>query len=104
MVASTWTPPASTADEAGNVRPEFIWAALDCPTYFALYPDSLPMSFLARMSARIDASAVAGEEHVVVAWPIERDGRKHHAGSAVLSAQGEPLATAHALLIDTEPG
>ena len=41
----------------------------------------------------------AGEEHVVMAWPIERDGRKHHAGAAVLSADGDVLAVARALLI-----
>ena len=63
--------------------PEFVWAVLDCPTYFALYMDGeLPLSMLARLSARIDAPIAAGEEHVVIAWPIELDGRKRHAGAA----------------------
>ena len=80
--------------------PEFVWAVLDCPTYFGLYMDGeLPLSMLARFSARIDAPIAAGEEHVVIAWPIELDGRKHHAGAAVLSAGGEVLAVARALLI-----
>jgi hypothetical protein len=101
LVASPWTPPAWTADAAGNVLPEFVWAVLDCPTYFALYAgqDELPMSMLARLAARIDAPVVAGEEHVVIGWPIELDGRKHHAGSAVLSGDGAVLAVARALLI-----
>ena len=85
LVASPWTPPAWTADDEGNVRDEFVWAVLDCPTYFALYPESNPLSFLARMSARIDGPVRAGEQHVVMAWPIEKDGRKHHAGSAAVS-------------------
>jgi hypothetical protein len=73
---------------------------LDCPTYFALYRDGeLPLSFLARLTARIKGPVTAGDEHVVIAWPIEFDGRKHHAGSAVLDADGEVLAVAHALLI-----
>ena len=55
---------------------------------------------LARLSARIDAPVLAGEEHVVIAWPIESDGRKRHAGSAVLSRDGEALAVARALLIE----
>ena len=38
LVASPWTPPPWTADADGRVRPEFVWAVLDCPTYFALYP------------------------------------------------------------------
>jgi hypothetical protein len=101
LVASPWTPPSWTAGAAGRVLPEFVWAVLDCPTYFALYMNGeLPMSVLARLTARIDAPVLAGEEHVVIAWPIEVDGRKHHAGSAVLSAEGKPLAVARALLIE----
>jgi hypothetical protein len=101
LVASPWTPPDWAAGDDGVVLPEYVWAALDCPTYFALYSgeEELPLSFLARLAARIDGPVRAGEEHVVIGWAIERDGRKHHAGSAVLSAGGEPLAVARALLI-----
>jgi hypothetical protein len=105
QVASPWTPPSWTADAAGQVLPEFVWAVLDCPTYFALYPSGeLPMSVLARLTARIDAPVLAGDEHVVIAWPIETDGRKRHAGSAVLSRDGEALAVARALLIEPRTG
>jgi hypothetical protein len=101
VVASAWTPPAWTADEAGRVYPEFVWAVLDCPTYFAVYMDGeMPLSVLARLTARIQAPVIAGTEHVVIAWPLESDGRKQHAGAAVLSAGGDPLAVAHALLIE----
>lgn len=101
LVASPWTPPAWTADADGNVLPEFVWAVLDCPTYFALYTSgALPQSVLAQLTGRVDASVVAGDEHVVVAWPIDSDGRKRYAGSAVLSAEGEVLAVARALLIE----
>jgi hypothetical protein len=105
LVASPWTPPSWTADSAGAVLPEFVWAVLDCPTYFALYMNGeLPMSVLAQLTARIDAPVVAGEEHVVIAWPIGTDGRKRHAGSAVLSSKGEFLAVARALLIEARQG
>ncbi len=101
VVASPWTPPAWTAAPNGSVRWEFVWAALDCPTYFALYSSGeLPLSVLARLTARVDALVLAGEEHVVTAWPLESDGRKRHAGAAVLSREGETLAVAHALLIE----
>ncbi|HLL86779.1 MAG TPA: hypothetical protein VK387_05670 [Thermoleophilaceae bacterium] len=101
LVASPWTPPDWTADSKGHVLPEFLWAALDCPTYFALYPSGeLPLSVLARLTARVDAPVAVGEEHVVIAWPLEAEGRKRHAGAAVLSAEGETLAVAHALLIE----
>jgi hypothetical protein len=105
LVASPWTPPAWTADAERRVLPEFIWAVLDCPTYFAVYGNGdQPMSFLGRMTTRIDAPVVPGEEHVVIAWPIETDGRKRHAGAAVLSSDGVPLAIARALMIEPRGG
>jgi hypothetical protein len=101
LVASPWIPPEWTADAAGYVQPEFVWAVLDCPTYFALYTDGeLPMSVLARLTAKIEEPVRTEEEHVVIGWPLEADGRKRHAGAAVLSADGETLAVAHALLIE----
>jgi hypothetical protein len=101
LVASPWTPPDWTADAEGRVLPEFVWSVLDCPTYFAAYPNGdLPMSFLGRLTATLDAPVIAGEEHVVIAWPIEADGRKRHAAAAVLSSDGVPLAVARALMIE----
>ena len=100
LVASPWTPPAWTADESGRVRPEFLWAVMDCPSYFAVYPDEQPMSFLARMTARVEAPVTVGDEHVVFSWPISADGRKRTAGAAVLSGAGDVLATARVLMIE----
>jgi hypothetical protein len=103
VVASPWTPAEWTADESGAVRPEIVWAVLDCPTYFATYvdvPDPLPPAVLARFAARIDAPVPAGDDHVVIGWPTETDGRKRRAGSAVMSSDGELLAVAEALLIE----
>lgn len=101
LVASAWTPPEWTADAEGNVLPEFVWAVLDCPTYRGLYmgEEDPPLSKLARFTARIDGPVVAGNEHVAIGWPIEIDGRKHHAGSALYSGDGKLLAVARALLI-----
>ena len=105
VVASPWVPPEWTADEEDRdrVRPEFVWAVLDCPTYFATYlGENLATSFLARMTARIEAPVAVGDEHIVIAWPIEADGRKRHAGSAVLASSGEVLALARVLLIEPQ--
>jgi hypothetical protein len=104
LVASPWTPPAWADAGDGTVRPEIVWAVLDCPTYFALYPGERPLSFLARMGARLDGPVRVGEQHVVAAWPVEKDGRKHFAGSAVLGADGRLLAIAEALLIQVGEG
>lgn len=101
LVASPWVPPAWAADADRRVRPEIVWAVLDCPTFFAAYMhDELPISFLVRQAARIDGPVMAGEEHVVIAWPLEAEGRKSEAASAVLSADGKPLAIARALLVE----
>lgn len=103
VVASPWTPPAWTADADGNVRPEIVWAVLDCPTYFATYVDvdgELPLAVLARQTAHVSGPVPAGEEYVAIAWPIAVDGRKRHAGAAILSARGEVLAAARALLVE----
>jgi hypothetical protein len=105
LIASPWTPPDWTADADGHVLPEFVWAVLDCPASFAPYMDrEMPLSMLARFTVRIDAPVAAGHEHVVIGWPAEMDGRKHHAGSAVLSSDGTVLAAARALLIAPRDG
>lgn len=105
VVASPLTPPGWTAGDDGHVLPEFVWAVLDCPTYFAVYPgDELPMSFLGRMAAQIKAPVPAGQEHVVIAWPIRAEGRKRQAGAAVLSSAGDVLAVASALMIEPREG
>jgi hypothetical protein len=100
LVASPWTPPAWTADDSGAVRPEFLWAVMDCPAYFAVYPDDQPVSFLARMTAQVDEPVSAGQEHVVMAWPVSEDGRKRTAGTAVVSADGRVLSTGRVLMIE----
>jgi hypothetical protein len=104
MVAATWTPPAWTAGEDGIVRPEFVWAALDCPTYFATHIGAdLTISFLVRQNVTIHAPVLPDEEDVVIAWPIELDGRKRSAGAALLSEHGDVLATARALMVEAQP-
>lgn len=107
LVATPWTPPRWASDGSGYVRPEIVWAVLDCPTYFAAYvdhPEPLPPAVMARFTGRLDAPVPVGEEHVVIAWPLEADGRKHHAGVAIISAGGEVLARARALLIEPRQG
>jgi hypothetical protein len=104
LVATPWTPPDWAAGDDGNVRPEFVWAVLDCPTYFATHlAGELTLSMLVRQRAELRAPVRAGEEHVVIAWPISIEGRKRLAGAAVLSADGETLAVAEALMIEPRP-
>jgi len=100
MVACTWTPSADLADEHAIVRPEFIHAALDCPSYWALAHAGKP-ALLASLTASVDAPLPrAGEELIVAAWPIREDGRKHWGAAALYHANGAPIARAEALWIE----
>lgn len=97
-VAATWVPDESVSDENGIVRPEFLWAALDCPGYFAVEPNA-GLALLGRMSAVLHRQAHAGEPLIVTGWPIDSVGRKHRVGSALHDANGELVAAATATWI-----
>jgi predicted amidohydrolase len=49
---------------------------------------------LGRMTARVYRIPEAGEECVVVSWPVGEDGRKLYAGTALFARDGELLALA----------
>jgi hypothetical protein len=94
MVACTWTPRADLDRGDHRVAPEFIHAALDCPSYWAL-----------PRAGSIDAELPRiGEELIVAAWPLGSDGRKHRGASAVYRANGEIIARAEALWIEPKSG
>lgn len=99
-VAAPWTPEPALADETGMVRPEFIWAALDCPGAFALMGENSRPMLLGRMTATVKPTIRAGEQSVVLAWKISTDGRKQVAGSAVLTQGGEVAGIAKAVWFD----
>ncbi|MBK7251546.1 MAG: hypothetical protein IPI06_11970 [Gammaproteobacteria bacterium] len=98
-VAAPWMPDASLAEGDGKVAAEFMWAALDCPGYFAVSPDSRPM-LLAEFTAHVDRRVHALEPCVIVAWPVSSAGRRHEAGTALYDEDGEPCARARALWIE----
>ena len=105
LIAATWEPDESLGGEPAVVAREIVWASLDCPTSGPVGnrpgPDgSLRPIVLARLAADIRAPVEIGQPHVVTAWPIEIDGRKRHAGSALFTADGELLASARALWIE----
>ncbi len=98
-IASSWIPPDWAADEGGAVRPELVWAVLDCPSYFAVYGEYSTLAFLVREQAEILAPIHPGVEYVVAARPLERSERKGLAATAILGADGEVLAHAECLMV-----
>jgi hypothetical protein len=98
-VAAPWVPHSSVAGADGLVRPEFVWAALDCPGAFAVGFSSLGKVMLGRLTAELHAPVRAGEQYVVTGWPLGQDGRKLYAGTALTSAAGELCGLARATWI-----
>ena len=85
VVASPWTP-------GDDVTTEVVWAALDCPSGWAVDDFQREGVLLGRMAAQVDRLPTPGEPHVVVGWRIGDEGRKRFAGSALLTAGGVVLA------------
>ena len=92
-VAAAWTPDPEFAAADGILRPEFVWAALDCPGYFAV-ENAAGLALLGRMAVVVHEPVPTGQPLVVQAWAQGSDGRKHQAGTALHAADGTLLAAA----------
>lgn len=100
VVAAPWIVDASL-DKESRIPDEFLWAALDCPSGFAVLPVQEGMTIvLGQQSASIYGSVRAGEKCVVTGWPIRVEGRKHMAGSTVFSEAGEAVASGRSTWIE----
>jgi hypothetical protein len=91
VVAAPWMP--------REVRPEIIWAALDCPGGWAVDDFQREGVLLGRMAAAIHAVPAQDEAHVVVGQRLGEDGRKRYASSGLFTAGGELLAAARSTWI-----
>lgn len=98
-VAAPWVPDASLCRPDGEVAPEFIWAALDCPGFCAASRDGRPM-LLAEFSVRVERRVGVGERCVVMGWLLRSEGRKHEVGTALFNGNGELCARAGGLWIE----
>jgi hypothetical protein len=99
-LAATWIPQPDLADSGNRVRPEFVWAALDCPTgYAAGFSDGNVFLLLGRQAVKIDRLPRTGEKCIVVAQETARDGRKHFANGALFGEDGAVLAICKATWI-----
>jgi hypothetical protein len=75
LYGACWTPGESEADGDGWVRPELVWAALDCPVR-------------------------VGEPHTILSWGLEVDGRKRRAAAALYDSDGILTSASRALWIE----
>ncbi len=98
LVAAPWMPDESIS-RAGKVLPEFIWAALDCPGYFAVVSDGRP-ALLGEFTAHVDRLVHTGESCVVIGWKLGSEGRRHTTGTALFDGNGELCARARATWVE----
>lgn len=101
LVAAPWVPHESLAGEDGAVPEEVVWAALDCPTYFAWHT-MRATALLGRLGAQVRRVPEVGEELAVAAWRITQEGRKLLSGSAIFDARGDVVAAARATWITVD--
>ena len=103
LVACAWTPGQAFADDEGRVANLFMWAALDCPSYWSLPSAGAKRAVLGRLTAEITTRPRADQTLVVAAWPLSSSARKHRAATAIYDAAGAVLARAEAMWIDIKP-
>jgi hypothetical protein len=92
LVAACW--------RAVEVSVATVWAAIDCPGAYAVGEPGRGEPLLGRMTARIERLPHDGERCVVAGWSLGVDGRKLHAGTAIVGEDGVVLARARQVWIE----
>ncbi|WP_417449202.1 PaaI family thioesterase [Kordiimonas sp.] len=97
MVAAKWLLDENYAAADGNVSDVMLWAALDCPGYFACAAGEAAL--LARLTAQIIKPLKAEGDATVIGWDMGASGRKRRCGTAVFDADGTLVAKAEGLWV-----
>lgn len=100
LVAAPWVPHASLDNGEGKVRPEFMWAAMDCPGCYAANASGRGNWLLGEFTAHVDRLVHIDEPCRIVGWPLASKGRKHEAGTALFDEDGELCGRARAVWIE----
>ena len=103
IVSAPWTPGLELADSHGHIKPEFLWAAMDCPGYYAISGQHHPVMLLGRMTARIVSKVLPGTKVIVIGSMISQEGRKAEAITALYSEEGNLIANALSVWIELRP-
>lgn len=109
-VAATWLPHPSTAEDwhtyvDGTTRSALAvtWAALDCVGGWA-GDLTERMMVLGRMTARVDALPMIGEQHVLVGQHRSSEGRKTRTAATLYDSSGRVVAAAEHVWVAVERG
>jgi hypothetical protein len=99
QVAAAWTCEPAFAGENGELSPEIVCTALDCPGQFAWLAEGTRTGLLGRLTVRIERPVRAGEPCVVIGWTLGNEGKKFYAGTALFDREGALCAYAKAVWI-----
>ena len=102
VFAAPWIPDSSLTNGGVVVRPEFVWAAMDCPTGFAAGFPWKGTLVTGRLAVEQTAPVYPLRPYVVLSWSTGSEGRKHHADGALYDSGGELCAKARATWIKLE--
>lgn len=100
VYAAAWVPDREFGDRDGQLRPEFLWAAMDCPTGFAAGFPVAGRLVTGRLAVQQLKSIRTEVDCVLMSWPLEIEGRKHFS-AACLYQNHELCAVARATWIKT---
>ncbi len=100
LVACSWKPSAAFETPEGTIDPQYVWAALDCPSFFGLRVPYDKVFLLGEMTGALLAPIPGQEPLIVYGWGRRIEGRKNYAGSAIATADGTVLAHAQHVWIE----
>lgn len=103
IVAAPFVPEPYMGSGDGPVSPEFVWAALDCPTaYAASSSDGFPTILLGRQTVSIKRQPNVGEKCIVTAKQIAREGRKYFSQATLFGSDQTAIAQCQAVWIEVD--
>ena len=100
VYAAAWVPDREFGDGEGHLLPEFLWAAMDCPTGFAAGFPTAGRLVTGRLAVQPLKSIQTEVDCVLMSWPLSVEGRKHFS-AACLYQNDELCAVARATWIKT---
>ena len=101
MHVAAWVPDDEFGDRDHVLRPEFLWAAMDCPTGFASGFPTVGKLVTGRLAVQQLQPIRTGTGCVLMSWPLTVEGRKHFS-AACLYQDEELCAVARATWIRIE--
>jgi hypothetical protein len=108
ILAAAWLPHPNHADDDDTLPVEYTWAAMDCPSIWAVMEDAPPASpdhvVTGKLAVRVDSPVQTGDPHMVLAWALPPESGTRPAAAAIIDRDGNLKAVAYHTLVVTDWG